>query len=273
MFDLLVEYPYLLRSFVVGLTVAALCSVLSVYVVLRRMAFIGQGIGHAAFGGIALGLWFFPAAIVEIDWRVHLVAVAFCLVNALAISLIARRTELSEDAAIGILFVLSMALGAVFFKLNPGAVSDLFSYLFGSVLAVTWRDAWLTLALAALVLGSVACFHKELQLVCFDEEMGRVAGIPTEALHNLLLLLLSLTVVVAIKIVGIVLVSATLVLPGATARLVSRSFGSLMAASVGFGLLATAVGLLGSNVVDLPAGASIVLAQSATFCTVWLLRR
>jgi zinc transport system permease protein len=273
MFDSLIQSPFLLRSLAVGLTVAVLCSVLSVYVVLRRMAFIGQGIGHAAFGGIALGLWLFPAAIFEIDWRVYLVAVAFCLANALAIGFIARCSELSEDTAIGILFVVSMALGAVFFKLNPMAVSDLFSYLFGSVLAVTWRDARLTLALAVVVLGLIAWFFKELQLICFDEEMGRVAGIPTGALHNLLLLLLSLTVVVAVKIVGIVLVSAALVLPGATARLVSRSFGGLMAAAVGFGLLATGAGLLITNWVDVPAGASVVLTQSLVFAAVWKLRR
>src|SRR5262245_42459273 len=111
MFNALAEqfhrYPFLLPSFAVGLLVAALCSVLSVYVVLRRMAFIGQGISHAAFGGVALGLFLFPAAAGPLDLRVYCIAVAFCLANAVAIGVIARRTVLSEDTAIGILFVLS----------------------------------------------------------------------------------------------------------------------------------------------------------------------
>lgn len=267
------RYPFLLPSFAVGLLVAVVCSVLSVYVVLRRLAFIGQGIGHAAFGGVAIGLFLFPAAPGPLDLRVYLVAVVFCLANALAIGVITRRTVLSEDTAIGILFALSMALGAILFGLRQGRVNDLFSYLFGSVVAVTWRDAAVALGLAAIVLLTVAALFKELQFLCFDEEIARVAGLPTGLLHHLLLALLSLTVVVAIKIVGIILVSAALVLPGASARLVAKSFGGLMALAVGLGVLAMALGLTAANLLPIPAGAAVVLVQSLVFALVWPLAR
>jgi zinc transport system permease protein len=269
----LAALPVFLPACLVGLTVAVLCSVLSVYVVLRRMAFIGQGISHAAFGGVALGLWLFPAAIWALDWRVHAVTVLFCLANAVAIRLIVRHSVLSEDTAIGMLFVISMSIGAVLFAVTPGVSGDLFSYLFGSILSVTWHDVGMTLGLMVLVIALVGAFHRELQMLCFDEQMARLAGIRTELLHHLLLLLLSLTVVVAIKVVGIVLVSAALVLPGATGRLVARSFGQLMAFAVVFGLLATGAGLFLSSRADVPPGAAVVLSQGALFVLIWLIGR
>jgi zinc transport system permease protein len=273
--DYAARYPFFLPSFAVGLLVAVLCAVLSVYVVLRRMAFIGQGISHAAFGGLAIGLFLFPAAEGPLDLSVYLVAVLFCLANAAAIGVITRRTVLSEDTAIGILFVLSMALGAIFFGLQQGRLSDLFSYLFGSVVAVTWRDVLVTFGLTILVLLLIGAFYKELQFLCFDEESARVAGLRTGLLNHLLLGLLSLTIVVAIKIVGVILVSAALVLPAATARLLCRSFGAMMVISVIFGILATALGLLAANFVSIsvPAGAAVVIVQSLIFALVWLASR
>ncbi|NUP89094.1 MAG: metal ABC transporter permease [Candidatus Sumerlaeia bacterium] len=268
--EFLTRYPFVLPSFAAGLIVALLCSVLSVYVVLRKMAFIGQGIGHAAFGGVALGLWLVPASAGPLDWRVYLIAVGFCLLNAAAIGLITRRTDLSEDTAIGILFVVSMSLGAILFHRSTGQVSDLFSYLFGSVVAVTWSDVATMAGLGCVVLGTVTLLSKELQYLCFDEPSALAAGLPVGWLHHLLLALLSLTVVLAVKVVGIILVSAALVLPGATGRLVCRSFGGMMLASAGFGVVATMAGLLVANLVDVPAGAAVVLVQSAVFVGVWL---
>jgi zinc transport system permease protein len=265
-------YPFWRNAVLGGLMVAAVCSLLSVYVVLRRMAFIGQGISHSALGGFALGVLIFgagPAAALKVDAT----ALIFCLAVAALIAITTRHSKISEDSAIGIYFVGSMALGAVFFRMAPGYSQDIYSYLFGSILALDSSQLRTVVILAIVVAAPLLAFHKELLYYAFDEEMAGVSGVPVNFLHLLLLALLSITIIISARLVGILLVSAFLILPGATAQLATQRFNRMLVVSVVCGVLTTLFGLAVSSVTDWPSGAAIVLVQVALFSIMFAWRK
>ena len=254
-----------------GIVVSTMCSLLSVYVVLRRMAFIGQGISHSALGGFALGLLLFgaaPAAALKVD----ITALTFCLVVAGLIALTTRHSKISEDSAIGIFFVASTALGAIFFRMAPG-YKDIYSYLFGSIFGMDYAQLWTAAVLAIVVIIPLFLFHKELLFYTFDEEMAGVSGVPVNFLHLLLLGLLTLTIIISARLVGVLLVSAFLILPGTIAQLMTQSFNRMLLAAVLTGILTTVVGLVVSNFTDWPTGAAIVLVQVAVFSIMFAWRK
>lgn len=256
MFDSL-GYAYMQRALAAGVLIGALCAVIGVYVVLKQLSFIGAGISHASFGGVAIGLWLGVNPV----WS----AVVFCLLVAWAIGSVSRRRIVKEDTAIGVFFASTMALGIVVIGLMHGYQVDLFSYLFGSILAVTVQDVWTTAGLAVLVIGSVAVFYKDLLFVTFDPEMAEVTGLPAGRLYFLLVTLMALTVVVSIKVVGIVLVSALLVIPAAAAFQLTERFRNMMALAVVFGVGSNVAGLFISDWLQTASGAAIVLLATLIF--------
>jgi zinc transport system permease protein len=266
------QYEFMRQALIAGVVVGLVSSILSVYVVLKRMAFIGAGISHAAFGGVALGLLIFQSA-QRPDLWISLITAAFCLTVAMAIGFTTRRGPISADSAIGIFFASSMALGVLFVGLRKQYTADVFGYLFGSILSVTRDDLLSIVVLASLVLLAVGLLFKELLFYSFDETMAMASGLPVGALHHLLLALLALTIVVAVKVVGIVLISAFLVIPGATARLLSGRFRPMMALSVAVGVGSALAGLVISSYWNIPSGATIVLTQFAIFVVVAGLHR
>lgn len=268
----LAEYEFWRRAVLGAIVVSSMCSLLSVYVVLRRMAFIGQGISHSAFGGIALGVLLF-AGTAGADTKIFVTALAFCLVVAFLIGATTRHTKISEDSAIGIFFVVSMALGIIFFKSTRGFSQDVSSYLFGSIVALTESDLVGMLVLGPVVVLPLLFLQKELLYYTFDEEMASVSGVPVKFLHYLLLSLLSLTVIICVRMVGIILISAFLILPGAIAQLVVVRFGRMILVAVLTGVATTLAGLLVSWYTDWPTGAAVVVIQFAVFITVFLVRR
>jgi ABC-type Mn2+/Zn2+ transport system permease subunit len=255
-----------------GLIIAVVCSVLSVYVVLKRMAFVGQGISHSAFGGVALGALLFSGT-AHSEAFTYLTALVFCLAVALLIGATTRHSRISEDSAIGIFFVVSMALGVIFFKVAKGFNQDVFSFLFGSILALSPRELALMAVLAAGVLLPVFALQKELLYYTFDEGMASVSGIPVAFLHYMLLALLALTIVISVRMVGIVLISAFLILPGAIAQLLTFRFNRMILLSVVTGVATTVLGLMASWYTDWPTGATIVVVQFAVFVVLFVVRR
>lgn len=263
------EFAFMRQALLAAIIVGGLCSVLSVYVVLRGMAFIGNGISHAAFGGIALGLLLFGSQAAG-SLATSLVTAAFCLAVAVAIGIVSQRGRLSPDSAIGIFFAFSMALGVFLIGLRKLYTADLMTYLFGSILAVTPQDLLFMAALSLLIMGFVALSYKELIYYSFDPHMAWASGLTTTFLHYALLTMLALTIVASVKVVGVVLVSAFLVIPGATARLVTGRFGTMMAVAVGFGILSAFLGLYVSHLYDVPTGATIVITQFLGFGVAWV---
>ncbi len=259
------QYAFMQRALIGGVMIGLLTAVIGVYVVLRGMSFIGAGVAHASFGGVALGF------LLGIDplWA----AVAFCLAVAWGIGAVTRRGGIKEDTAVGIFFASTMAFGVLLIGLMQGYNVDLFSYLFGSILAVTAADLRMVLGVGALVLLTVALFYKEFLFITFDPETARVNGLPEPALYYLLLALIALTIVVSIKVVGIVLVSALLVTPAAAAYQLSRSFGKMMALSAFFGVVSVWVGLIASYYLNTASGATVVLTATLIFGLAMLWRR
>lgn len=266
------ELAFLQRALLAGVVLGTVCSLLSVFVVLKNMAFIGQGISHAAFAGLALGLYVSERAY-RPDLGIYLISGLYCLGVAFLIGLVSRRGRVSEDSAIGIFFVSSMALGVILLSLRRGYTAEVFGYLFGSILAVSPADVWVILGVGAVVGGLVVFFLKELYAYTFDEEMAFVMGLPVGALHFGLLALLALTVVVAARVVGIVLVNALLILPASTALALSARFGRVVALALAVGVGSSVLGLVLSNHLNLPSGATIVLLQLMAFALAHLRRR
>jgi len=258
-------YDFARRALVAGVLVALMCAVLAFFVVLRRMAFVGAGISHAALGGVAIGLVTGLPPLIA--------AMGFSVGVALAIGWISERGRVTEETAIGILFPTTMALGIAIISLSATYRQDLMAYLFGSMLAVRAGDVWLLAALAAGTLTVLALFFKELVFLSIDPDAARAAKIPVTALRYVLLIVLAATIVASIKLVGVVLVSALLVIPAATGQLAGRSMKGMLAISMITALVAVVAGLWLSWMSNLPSGATIVLLAAAMFFVAFVIRR
>ena len=250
-------YAFMQRALLAGAVIGAVCAIIGVYVVLKGLSFIGAGIAHASFGGVALGFL--------LGLNPLLTAIGFCLATAWGIGLVARKSQVKEDTAVGIFFASTMALGILFIGLMQGYNVDLFGYLFGSILAVSEQDVWITLGLGSGVLVVVGLFFKELMFVTFDAEMAEVTGVPAGRVYFLLISLVALTVVLSIKVVGIVLVSALIVTPAAAAYQLTEDFRRMMALAVVIGVSSTVGGLLLSYPLNTASGATIVLLATLVF--------
>ncbi len=259
------QYDFMRNALAAGLLAALACGVVGVYVVVKRIVFISGGIAHTSFGGIGLGYFLGINPIIG--------ALFFSVGSGLAIGGITRRTRLPEDTTIGILWAMGMALGVVLIALTPGYAPDLMSYLFGNILTVPSSDLMLMLVLDLVILGTVVAFYKEYLVLSFDEEYARAVGIPVERLYLLLLALIALTVVVLIRVVGMILVIALLTFPAAMARQFTHRMRTMMLLSVTFGAVFTMGGLWLSYLLRLPSGATIVLLAGVALTLTLALKR
>ncbi len=253
----ILTYHYMQRALFAGTLIGVTCAIIGTYVVLNGLSFIGAGVAHASFGGVALGFFLKVNPI--------LTAVIFCMATAWSIGLVARKGQVKEDTAVGIFFASTMAFGILLIGLMKVYNVDLFGYLFGSILAVSTEDVWTTLILSAVVLGLVLVFFKELLFVTFDAEMAAVTGVPAARIYFLLISLIALTVVLSIRVVGIVLVSALLVTPAAAAHQLTENFRRMMCLSIVIGVSCTVGGLFLSDRLNTPSGATIVLLATLMF--------
>jgi zinc transport system permease protein len=248
---------FLQRALVAGLLVSLLCGVLSVFVILRRMAFIGVGISHSAFGGVALGF------LLGVDPL--LTGILFSVAVALLIEWTQTHGRVEEDTAIGVFFAASMALGLVFLHLSRVYNVDVFGFLFGNLLAIGPRQVTEILLITVGVLVAVRTFYKELVFLSFDEEMAWVSGVPVRLLRYLFLVMMALVIIASIYLVGIILVSALLVIPGAIAQSLSRRIRAMIGVSAGVAAGSMVGGLGVSYGLDFPPGATIVLLLSLIY--------
>jgi manganese/iron transport system permease protein len=254
------QLGFMQRGLFASVLVAAICGVLGSFVVLKGLAFIGDALAHASFGGVALAF--------VLGANIYLGAFVFALATAVGIGAITQRGRVSSDTAIGVLFSGTFALGILIISRVDQYTTDLFGYLFGDVLSITASDLWAIGLLGLAVLLLVAAFYRQLLFVAFDPTVAAASGLPTRALEYLLLVLLGITIVTAIQAVGIVLVVALLVTPSATAYLLTRRFHHMILSSVAIGSLSALLGIYLSYYLDLASGAAIILVATAFFFVV-----
>jgi manganese/iron transport system permease protein len=245
------------RALVASALVGVVCAVVGTYVVLRGVAFIGDAIAHAGFPGVV------AAYLLQIPF--YLGAAVAAVGTALAIGVVTRRAGIRQDTAIGVLFAGTFAFGVFLFSTIKGYVADLFSFLFGNVLAITPGDLVALMILGLGVIGVVALLWKELLYATFDPLGAAASGIRVDLLEYLFLTLVALTIVVSLQAVGIILVVAMLVTPAATAQLLAVRFVRLMVIAAVVGIASAVIGLYLSYWLDVASGATIVLVETAFF--------
>jgi zinc transport system permease protein len=260
----MLELAFMQRALAAAVVVGLVCGALGFFVVLRRLAFVGVGISHSAIGGVAIGLVLGVSPLAA--------AALFAAAVALGIAWASRRGALAEDTVIGVFFSGSMALGVVLMSLRRGYQQDLFGYLFGNVLAVTGGELAALAGGAAAVLAALALAFRPLFFAAFDEEVAEAYGHPVGAIDAALLVLLAGTVVLGVRLVGVILVEALLVIPAATAALWAPRYPAQIALSMGLGATSGVLGLAAAYAWDLAAGGAIVLVAIALFLASVVLR-
>jgi len=253
-------YEFFRQGLVASLLVGALCGMLGVYIVLRRMSYIGHGLSHSVFGGAVVG---YVASL-----NFYLAAGLWGFLSALAINATARRRRIGADAAIGIVTTASFAIGVALISKTRSFTRNFEAALFGNILGVTPLDlavvAVVTLAVAAFIL----LFYKRLLFLTFDPEVAPIYGIDVGLVDSLFALAMAATIVASINVVGVTLIAATLVIPSTTARLLTDSFGRMILLSTAIGALAGGLGMYVSYWLDVSSGATIVLLEAAAFAVV-----
>jgi len=250
----ILSYEFVQRALITGVLIAAACSILGVFLVLRRLSLIGDGLAHVTFGSVAIVLLigFSPL-------YVTLAALPLVVVSSIAILHLTRSRRIHGDAAIGIVSSIGIALGVIMASLSGGYNADLLSYLFGNILTATQTELILSFIIFTAVILFVVFFYRDLFTVTFDEELAKSMGVKTNRVNVILMILTAAAVVSAMKIAGIMLVSALLILPPVAALQFSLSFKSTIIASFIFSVISVIGGMLFSFTFNLPTGGTIVI--------------
>ena len=257
------EYEFFVRALVASALVGVACAVVGAFVVLKGMSFVGDAVSHSAFPGVVLAYL--------LGLPIILGGAVAAIGTALGIGALTRRSGLRADAVIGVLFAGMFALGVALFSSIPNYVGDLFHFLFGDVLGISFADLISLAVLASLLLLIVWVLWKELLFATFDPLGAGAAGLPVRRLDDLLLILIAVTIVVSLQAVGIVLVVAMITTPAATAQLLVKRFGQMIALAALIGVTSSIVGLYVSYALDIASGASIVLTETFAFLVALLI--
>jgi len=251
------QYGFMRNALAAGVLVSIACGIIGTYVVTNRIGFLSGGIAHAAYGGIGLGYF--------LGINPTIGAILFSLVSAIGMGLVQRRTKERSDTIIGIMWALGMALGIIFLDLSPGYKADLMSYLFGSILAVPTTDLLIMVVLNLIVITLVVLFFRQLQAISFDETFATVVSVPVDRLYLMLIAMVALTVVMTMRIVGLIMVIALLTIPPAIAGLFVGDMKRMMVLSVLLSIAFTMIGLWISFYLNLTSGATIIMVAGAAY--------
>ncbi|MFC6017726.1 anchored repeat-type ABC transporter permease subunit [Plantactinospora solaniradicis] len=256
------DLAFLPKALAIAVMSSVVCGVVGCYVVLRGMAFIGDAVAHAVFPGLAVAF--------VLQGSLVLGGAVAGIATALLIAVFAQNRRLKEDSLIGVFLVATFALGIVIISQAPGYAGSLQQFLFGSITGIPDRDLYLVGGTGLVILGLAFALHKELVAVSLDREMSRAIGLPVFWLDILLYVLVTLAVVISLQTIGNILVLALLIIPAATARLLTDRLGMMMLLAPIVGGASAVVGLYLSWSYDTPVGGTIVLVTTAAFLTSWL---
>ena len=259
------SYQFMVRAAVVGLLVSLCAALLGVSLVLKRYSMIGDGLSHVGFGALAVAsaLGLAPMA----------VAIPVVIAAAVLLLRLSSRARLKGDALIAMISAGSLAVGVIVLSLSSGTTGDVNNYLFGSVLAMTGEDVWLSVALAAVVLILFVVYYRKIFAVTFDETFARATGEKAEAYNMLLACLTALTIVLGMRVMGAMLISSLIIFPALTAMRVCRSFRSVTISAAVISVVCFLLGLCASYLLDTPTGATVVIANILAFLIFWAVSR
>lgn len=258
MTDLIIfSQAFFLRPLLIGLILSILMSILGVLIVLRKMSFFSDAIGHAALTGIALGLL--------LNLNPFFSALIYVLLVATAISIIKLKSNLHLDTLLGVFFSASVALGVILIQLTPGYQANLISFLFGNILTVNQFDVILTLFVSATALITILLLGKKFIAITFDSSLAKAEGIPVAAYDLIFFLLLAGIIALSIKLVGVILITGMLIIPAASAQNIARSLTVMFIVSIVLGLLSVAIGMFASVALNSSSGPTIVLISTTFF--------
>lgn len=256
MFEAL-QFEFMRNALLAGLFTSVACGIIGTFVVVNRIVFLSGGIAHAAYGGIGIALFFgLPYAVGTLG---------FALLAAMIMAVVTLRARQRSDAIVGVLWAVGMALGVILIDLTPGYNVDLMSFLFGSILAVPTSDLWLMLVLNIMILSAVGYFYNDFLALSYDEDFAQIRGIRVRYLYFLLLAMVALSVVMIIRIVGLILVIALLTIPPYIAEKYSGSLRKMMFLSFLLSCLFTMLGLYLSYTFNLTSGATIIMVAGVCF--------
>jgi zinc transport system permease protein len=251
------QFTFMRNALMAGVLVSVACGIIGAFVVVNRIVFISGGIAHAAYGGIGLGYFF--------KFNPVLGAVVFSVASALGMGAVYRKTRQRADTIIGVMWSIGMAIGIILVDLTEGYKTGLMSYLFGSILAVPSSDLWLMLLLDLVIIGLVALFYKELLAISFDETFATVENVPADAIYLILLCLIALTVVMLMRVVGLIMVIALLTIPAAISGQFVKDMKRMMVLASILGITFTTTGLWLSYFLNLTSGATIILVSGVAY--------
>lgn len=273
-FDALIENPLLLSAVIAGLAASIVSGIIGSYVVVKRIVFISGSISHSVFAGIGLSLWLERTK--GIDWLSPLLgALIAAVLSAIIIGWMRAHYRQREDSVIAALWSVGMAVGVLFISQTPGFNVELSNFLVGNILWVSHADLFVLIALDLTIVLIVTCMHKKFLAICFDEEQAQLQGLHVNALYQVLLILIAISIVLLIQVVGILLVMAMLTIPPAIANLFTPSLSKMMALAIAISSLFCLAGMNLAYQMDWPGGATIALLAGITYviCLLPPLRR
>lgn len=261
----LLSYPFFQNALLGSLLASIACGIVGTYVVIRRLVFISGGVTHASLGGLGMGFYF--------GWNPILSAMIFSILSAFGIEWLTSRQDVREDSAIGTFWSLGMAIGIIFIYLKPGFAPNLNDYLFGNILTITSTDIqWLALLSLVLILV-LAFFRREILYTAFDSDFAVTRQLPVKLVKYGMMMFIAVTIVLSIRLVGVVLLMSLLTVPQMTANLFTSNFIKMILLSVLIGFIGCLVGLFLSAILDVPSGVFIIFTQIVIFLLMRLLVR
>lgn len=261
----LLQQPFMLRAIYGGTLVAVLCAMLGVFLTLKKESFLADAVAHASLAGVALAFLISAEPII--------IALIVGVLMSAGITYFKKHTKIATDSIIGMFYSMLFALGIILINLSKEYQPELSTYLFGSILSITWVDVGVSFMVFLISVVIIYTLFSKLVYTTFDPEAAYVRGIKTDRLEYLLNILTSVVIIISIKVVGIILVTALLIIPSTTAKLIAKNFRQMIPISVIQSIISVIVGVILSYYLDVPTGATIVLASGMLFIAVFALKQ
>jgi len=259
------KYPFLRNGFIGAILAGLGSSFLSNFIILKKMEFIGEGAAHVAFGAIAIALFF--------NLNINVVSLIVAIIFAIAIHILGKKEKVQENSVIGMLLALSMAIGIILLSFKKGYVPEIDSFLFGDVLMINEEDLKLLFIFDLVILFYIILFNKELKYYAYHQKLSKTFGVPVDFINLSFLIITSITIVISVKIIGIILITSLLITPGVIGKLFAKSINQMILISVITGFLSSALGMIASYYFDIPSGPTIVVTLFVLFIISYIIKR